>query len=422
MDLRCVIAPSPLADWAPVQEESGSLGLARTKQGTLYRKHILSRGELLHPLTGTKINVDDAFVHHLKTNFANNVCDIVQVPLANDKNEHVENPAANLGEVLGIEDDPLTGKVYALIDARKHENDFGRTILGASCFLHTNYLDTKSGKRVGPTLLHVAATNRPYVTGLDPYEPVVAASAEYLGEPALMQMSGSATREGAVPRSVEEVLAELRTDHNIDVDELRAQLQTAKSAAVDTASAAADTDERVNVIKAELLNKINDAETRAKTAEDQLAATTTKLTAILSSAGVSGTDSNVKLTGSDNMGEDIVNAVSELASRNVALSAAQATATDRIAALEKRNVETEIDGLITEGRILPAKREAYVTMALSHRDLFEQIVPETPIVPLDQEKGTAPRAEEHKGREIDVEAELARLTAAGGPAAEYVRA
>lgn len=117
MDPRCVIAPSPLSDWTAVCADD-SLELARTRQGTLYKKHILSRGELLHPLTGTRIIIDDAFVDHLKTNFANNVCDIVQVPLANDKNEHVENPAANLGEVLGIEDDPSTGKIYAIIDLR----------------------------------------------------------------------------------------------------------------------------------------------------------------------------------------------------------------------------------------------------------------------------------------------------------------
>jgi hypothetical protein len=60
MDPKCVIAPSPLADWTAVDPDT--VELARTKMGTLYRKHILNRGELIHPLTGTKINIDDAFV------------------------------------------------------------------------------------------------------------------------------------------------------------------------------------------------------------------------------------------------------------------------------------------------------------------------------------------------------------------------
>jgi hypothetical protein len=397
MDPKCVIAPSPLSDWTAVDEDT--VELARKKQGTLYRKHILNRGELHHPLTGTKITIDDAFVTHLQTNFANNVCDIVQVPLANDQNEHVENPAANVGEVLGIEDDKKTGKIYALVDARKHADDFGKTILGASAFLHLNYKDSKTNKRVGPTLLHVAATNRPYVTGLDPYEPVVAASAEYLGEPALMQMSGGNDRESAMPRSLEEVLTELRTDHEIDVNALRTQLTDVEKAKADEAARA------------------EAAIVTAKAAEDKLAATTTKLTQALA-----GSEEGTKLTGSgDVSSEDVVNAVAELAQRNVALSAAQEASVDRIAALEKRNVEAEIDGLIKEGRILPAKREVFLTMALTSREIFDQVVPDEPIVALNAERGVAPRADEHGKREFDVEAELARLTAPGGPAAEYVR-
>lgn len=384
-----MVAPSPLADWTAVEDE---VELARKVQGKVYRKHILNRGTLYHPLTGTKIAIDDDFVDHLKTNFSNNVCDIVQVPLANDQNEHVENPAANLGEVVGIEDDKKSGKIYALVDARKQADDFGKTLLGASAFFHLNYKDSKTNKRVGPTLLHVAVTNRPYVTGLDPYEPVVAASAEYLGEPALVEMSGESNQEGAMPRSLEEVLAELRTDHSVDVDALRTELSAAK----DEATAATG---------------------KAKAAEDQLANTTTKLTEALR-----GSEEGAKLSGGDVSSEDVVNAVAELAQRNVALSAAQEAAGDRIAALEKRNVEAEIDGLISEGKILPAKREVYLTMALSHREMFDQIVPDAPIVALSQEKGTAPRADEHRGREIDVEAELARLTGPGGPAERYVRA
>jgi hypothetical protein len=387
--ILCVVAPSPEADWTAVDTP---VELSRQVQGKVYRKHILNRGSLLHPLTGTKIDIDDDFISHLKTNFTNNVCDIVQVPLANDKNEHVENPAANLGEVIGIEDDKSSGKIYALVDARKHAEDFGKTLLGASAFFHLNYKDSKTHKHVGPTLLHVAVTNRPYVTGLDPYEPVVAASAEYLGEPALVQMSGHVDQEGAMARSLEEVLAELRTDHNVDVDALRTELSAAKSEATT-------------------------AEEKAKAAETQLNDTTTKLTAALK-----GSEEGAKLSSSDVSSEDVVNAVAELAQRNVALSAAQEVAGDRIAALEKRNVEVEIDGLISEGKILPAKRDVYLTMALSHREMFDQIVPDAPVVALSQEKGTAPRADEHRGREIDVEAELARLTGPGGPAERYVRA
>ncbi len=368
MPHECVIVPSPGADW---QQASSIVGLARSVSGKLFRKHILNRGGLIHPDTGETINIDDSFINTMKQNFTNQICDIVQVPLANDRNEHVENPAANLGEVVGVEDDPKSGKVYALVDVRKDAENFGTTYLGASALFHLNYKNTKTGERVGPTLLHVAVTNRPYVTRLDPYE-AVAAAAEAFTDPAVMELSGRPP-EGNVPRSLEDVLAELKTDHDVDVEGLRAELSTAQE-------------------------KVATAEGDTALAE-QIAAT------------LRGTGAEVKLTGAEVSSADLVSAVAELAQNNVALSNARDEASDRIAALEKRNTATEIDGYIAEGRILPAKREVYLSMALSHRDMFDQVLPTEPLVALGVEQGQAPRGDEHKQREIDVDSEIARLTA-----------
>lgn len=394
MDLSYLIAPSPVSDWSEV--DGSGLELARKVQGTVYRKHILTRGTLLHPETGSKIQIDDDFVRHLQQNFDNNVCDIVQVPLANDQNRHVENPAANLGEVVGIEDDKSTGKVYAMVDARKHAGDFGKTLLGASAFLHMNYKDSKTGQRVGPTLLHVAVTNRPYVTGLDPYEPVVAASAEDLGEPALVRMSGNDREDPHMPRQLEEVLAELSADHKIDVNALKAELTSAQE-------------------------KVTAAESRASDAETKLSAVDTTLAERIATA-LKGSEEGAKLAAGDASEEDVLSAVKELATRNVTLSNAQEEAGTRIAALEKRNTEVEIDGLISDGRILPAKREAFLTMALTNRELFDQIVPDEPIVKMSKEQGSSPQPEEQKKGKWDVTEEIARLTGEGGPAHKYVSA
>src|SRR6185503_14947170 len=152
----------------------GFTELSRLKQGRLFEKHILTKGPLIHPVTKSVINIDDDFISKLKKNFNDRVCDIVQVPLANDSNQHVEAPERTLGEVVDIKE--RDGKIYAVIDARKHAEDFGKTLLGASAMLSTNYVDTRTGKPVGPTLLHVAVTNRPYVVGLEDYKEVLAAS------------------------------------------------------------------------------------------------------------------------------------------------------------------------------------------------------------------------------------------------------
>src|ERR1700759_4581691 len=110
----------------------GYVNLARTKTGRLFRKHLLNKGPLRHPKTGETINVDDAFIAKLKKNFDDKICDIVQVPLANDKNEHTEDPNRNIGEVVHIE---VNGdKVYAVMDIRdpEHAAKLGKTYLGAS--------------------------------------------------------------------------------------------------------------------------------------------------------------------------------------------------------------------------------------------------------------------------------------------------
>lgn len=386
MPAQCVIAPSPAADW---ERALPLVGLARTVSGTLFRKHILSRGKFRHPNTGEDITVDDSFVNSLKQNFTSGVCPIVQVPLANDKNEHVECPEANLGEVVGVEDDPTTGKIYALVDARKDAENFGKTYLGASAFMHLDYEDTKTGGRVGPTLLHVAVTNRPYMTDLDPYE-AVAAAAERFSDPAIMEMvvAASSAQEGVVPRTLEEILAELKTEHEIDVLALQATAGSVEG----------------------LRTELETAQDRASAAEDEQAL------AAQIAATLRGSGSEVKLTsetpndtGVSNA--DLVSAVAELAQHNVVLSNSRDEATARIVALERRNVEREIDGYVSEGRILPAKREVYLTMAMDHRELFEQVLPAEPLVALNAESGQAPRGDEHQAREVDVEAEVTRLAA-----------
>src|SRR5882724_8060111 len=106
------IIPAPAdTTFSPVDPVPVKLARTRKVQGKLFEKHILNMGPLIHPKTGDVIDVNEAFVRTMQDNFARGVCDIVQLPLANDSNEHVEGPAANLGEVVGIRE--RDRKVYA---------------------------------------------------------------------------------------------------------------------------------------------------------------------------------------------------------------------------------------------------------------------------------------------------------------------
>lgn len=353
----------------------GFVELARTKTGRLFRKHLLNLGNLRHPTTGKTITVDEKFVTKLQENFKNGVCDIVQVPLANDRNEHTEDPERNIGEVVDIQ--LRDSKVYAVIDVRddKHADKLGKTYLGASAMMHLDYTDTKTGERVGPTLLHSCVTNRPYVTGLDNYEEILAATSDRSEDAAVLltentvvidkpeteetEMADDQKTETPAEPTLDELLAALKTKHNIDVSALQAKAGEGEKAA-------------------ELSQTLVDA---------------------LSKAGV------VKLsnTADETVKTDtVVAAVQELATNNVALS-------NRVQNLEKQDAEHAVDALVTAGRILPSQRDTFVEMKLSAPAWFDKAVPAEPVVKLSNEVGkNEPKVDEHK---IDIDKEIARLSA-----------
>jgi len=355
------IVPSSGGTFEPVDDVPVSLARSRRVQGRLFEKHILDKGVLLHPKTGQKINIDDAFVKTLQDNFAHGVCDIVQVPLANDKNEHVENPGANLGEVVGIKE--RAGKVYALIDARQDADKFGKTYLGASAFLSTNYTDTRTGKKVGPALLHVAVTNRPYCVGLDDYTEVLAASDDSTGEVVVL----TAAPEDPVPLTLPELLAALKTDHGIDVESLQAAATAPKGPDAAALSAAL-----VDALKTAGLVQL--------------------------AAG----DGDISLS-------DVTAAVVELAADNKGLH-------NKVGELQLAAAQAEVDSYVSVGRLLPKTREVAVRMALANdRAGLDAILAPVgdPYVKLNDRQGL-PGDDAGPGQERDIDGELARLTATHG--------
>lgn len=315
--------------------EEGFVALAKTQKGRLFRKQILPmNGSFTHPSApGKSIHVDEAFAKTLKKNFDAGVCPIVQVPIVNDANQHVEDPTRNMGEVVDLTYDD--SGVYAIFDARKHAEDVGSTLLGASALLHLNYEDTRTGVKAGPTLLHMAVTNRPYVTDLGEFEEIVAASAGGLKSPAdtsgekpVILIPASKTEE---KMDLETLLATLKDEHGIDVAALQSQAKTNTSELVTALS---------NVLGAP---SQNDGEITIK---------------------------------------DVADAVIELAEERVSLSAQVTALTEANEAMVAREAEAEIDALIKQGRILPKAREAMVALSQSDRATFDAILPEDSIVAL----------------------------------------
>lgn len=346
-------------------EQSNFVALSRSKQGKLYRKHILSTGDLLYPTApGGKIKIDTSFLNKMKDNFDKKYCPIVQIPLAGKNNEHTEDPSRNIGEIVDIE--VVGNKLYSYFDVRDKDlvDKVGKTLLGASALFDLNYTDTKTLNKVGPTLLHVAMTNRPYVTDLEEFEEVISLSAEGINiDNAVLLTTAPSAKDKTM--DLDELLATLKSDHNIDVPALQ------KSAGSFTALS----NSLVGALSSEN-SVVALSNTSNPTSEELVAAVVS-----LSNSAVELNTQNVELT----------NKVDTLVK-----DAAQAAA------------ESKVDELVSAGRILPVQRDAMVQLSMTNSELFESIVPEKPLVALSAEQGVEPLDNGPEAAQL-AEAEIQRL-------------
>lgn len=336
--------------------------LSKSRQGRVFRKQILRYGDLHYKgVAGGKVKIDEKFADTLIANFSNRVADIVQVPKVDGSNHHTEDPDRNIGEVIAIHKG-ATG-VYVDIDVRTDDAEkIGKTLLGASAMLHLDYEDTDTGKRVGPTLLHTAITNRPHVTKLDPFEEVIAASNGGADIHSQVLVLSPADDEETL-MNLEEMLADLKDNHGIDV----AALQE-KAAQADAAVALSNTIQE-QLVTTGLLKLSND--------------------------------------GGQVTADELVGAVAEAGTKIVELSG-------RVDELVQTAAETaaanEVDKLVSTGFILPKNRDAMVTLKLSNAELFTQLVPDEPVVKLSAEEGFVPKdgaPEEALSSEIERLAQVA---------------
>lgn len=345
---------------APAKGDSGFVELARSQKGRLFKKQILKMDDsFVHPSNPTKkIHVDKAFAETLRQNFKAGVCDIVQVPIVNDTNTHVEDPLRNVGEVVELTYDDKG--VYAIIDARKHAEDLGSTLIGASALMHLNYSDTATGEKKGPTLLHVAVTNRPYITNLDEFQEVVglsAQSSDTTGEKPVVLIPATDLEETKM--DLDQMLSVLKDQHGIDVLALQAQA----------------TDSSKELVTA-LSNVVIDA--TGRTAPGELTI------------------------------KDVADAVIELAEERVSLSAQVADLVEQNEALNLDKATKEVDALVSAGRILPKQRDRMIALSRTDRETFEDLLPDEAIVSLSEEGVTTHDAPDPSK---DMQAHIDRLAA-----------
>lgn len=316
---------------------------ASTAAKRLFRKQILPmNGSFVHPNDkSVSIKVDKTFAETLVKNFRDGICDTVQFPIVDDKNRHTEDPSKNLGQVVDLSYDD-TG-VYATIDVRKNQDEVGSTILGASAMMHLNYEDTKTGAKVGPTLLHVAATNRPYLTKLMPYEEIALShtDADTTHEVVLLTPS-----EGSeISMTKDELLKQLKDEHGIDV------------VALQQSAGAADGNNAIVTALSNVLKAANTDDFVALSASDEEEPTL----------------------------EDVAQGVVALSRRTVEQADQIVELSEKVEKFNTAQAESEVDNAVKEGKILPAQRDAYLELRLSNEEMFQKLLPEVAIVSLSED-------------------------------------
>ena len=312
--------------------DSEYVELASGATGKLFRKQILPmNGSFVHPkVKDMKIVVDEAFAKTLVENF-NAGRSMVQFPMVNEKNQHVEDPTRNLGEVVDLAYDD-TG-VYATIDVRKHAEDVGSTIMGASAMLSLDHEDKMTGQKVGPTLLHVAATNRPYLTNLKPYEVVALSDSDTDEDCVVFSAADGSNTEDTMTR--EELLAALKADHGIDVEALQAAADAAPGA---------DNKQLVAALS-EVLTAVN--------------------------------PDMVALSDADEVGiEEVAAGVVELSRDFLNARTQNETLSARVESLESAQAAARVDADLKAGKFLPAQHDAMLELCLTNSDMYDRLIPE----------------------------------------------
>lgn len=366
----------------PAPKGEGFVELAATAtptkaQGRVFRKQILKYGDLRYK-NGKKYKIDEEFADKLIENFQTSG-EIVHVPKAGSRNEHNDDPDRNIGEVIDVIKNEKG--VYIDIDARTDDADkLGKTLLGVSALMDLAHENRETGEITGPTLLHACVTNRPYVTNLEPFEELVGLSVDTLPDHEVIVLTDDETKEPEMALTKEELIEALKSEHKIDV--------VALSAEVEELRPLKDEVETLRP-KAEAYVTLSSAVADTFQADEDVLA-------------LSATDATV---------EEYVTSVTNAHDKIVSLTAE--VATEKQATLD-REAEADVDKLVLTGFILPAKKEAAVKLRKLDKELFEETLPENPIIKLSFEQGDEPTEEPGKtyNEEIDRLVKLSNETSA----------
>lgn len=304
---------------------------------TLFKKQLIRFGDWIDPIFPEDVmRIDRVFLETLVKNYKNGVPGRIPVPLT-----HTDNPEYNTGELvdLTIEGDgaQLEDGLYGTLDIRRTETAEqirNETIFDVSISFTDNYQDNENGALYGPTLLHVALVNNPYIKKMGGFTQLAEDLKKLFGAKFQYRMLS----ENAVIK--ETSMSQLKNDREFPVE------LTYKNGEEDvTVTLAPGEEVEVSEDQVEDLQKVV-AEAEAPV-EDQ------KTEAELEAEAKAKADLENAEKG--DIVEDDATKLSESEKTKRELAEAKAE-------LRRRDVNTEYEKQLADGKIIPAQKDAYMAL------------------------------------------------------------
>ncbi len=283
-------------------------------------KQICLFGEYVNPNGGEKMVLDEDFAKEIVDNFESGKYGVVAVPLGHPKND-VELAELNRGEVkeLKITDEGID----ALIEIRDEETVEkieNRLIPDVSMGFSEDYLDKKTGQRVGALLKHVGLVVDPYIKGMNQFVACGESSASMLFSDKEINNEGEGMK-----------FVKIKNEREFDV-EVKFEL---------------DGEEKIELVKAG--EEIEVPEDQVESVKKQF-------------EEAEAPKENEELSDDSDDGE-VVNREKDIAKREAEIAQREAEVAWREREVARKEAEKKFNALLSDGKVIPAQKEAFLALS-----------------------------------------------------------
>ena len=283
-------------------------------------KQICLFGEYVNPNGGEKMVLDEDFAKEIVDNFESGKYGVVAVPLGHPKND-VELAELNRGEVkeLKITDEGID----ALIEIRDEETAEkieNRLIPDVSMGFSEDYLDKKTGQRVGALLKHVGLVVDPYIKGMSQFVACGESSASVLFSDKEINNEGEGMK-----------IVKIKNEREFDV-EVKFEL---------------DGEEKIELVKAG--EEIEVPEGQVESVKKQF-------------EEAEAPKENEELSDDSGDGE-VVNREKDIAKREAEIAQREAEVAWREREVARKEAEKKFNALLSDGKVIPAQKEAFLALS-----------------------------------------------------------